>query len=99
MWPHLRLSICAADGTQLDADGLAAIALRRQACHVGLGPWSVPPDPSLEGAVGADGQPIDDFMVDAIFNGKFTIHDDGTVTASGKMTLIVPPEGCVWQPT
>ena len=99
VWPHLRLSINAADGTQLDADGLAALALRRQACHVGLGPWSVPPDPSSEGAVDADGQPVEDYTVDAILNGKFTIKANGTLTATGKMALIVPPEGCVWQPT
>jgi hypothetical protein len=90
VWPHLRLSIFAADGTQLDADGLAAAALRRQACHVAIGPWSVPADPDLD---------IDPYVVDAIFNGKFTIKADGTVTAAGKMALIVPPEGCVWQPT
>jgi hypothetical protein len=99
VWPHLRLRIRAADGTQLDADGLAVAAQRRQACHVGIGPWSVPADPALDGAVGADGQPLADYVVDAILNGKFTIKANGTLTATGKMALIVPPEGCVWQPT
>ncbi len=27
------------------------------------------------------------------------IHSNGTVTATGKSTLIVPPEGCTWAPT
>ena len=48
VWPHLRLSIYDQDGTKLNADSLVAIAQRRQACHVVIGPWSLPPDRSLQ---------------------------------------------------
>jgi hypothetical protein len=93
VWPHLRLSIHEADGTKLDADMFVAFAQRRQACHVSIGPWSVPPDPSLAELE------LGDVVVDALFNGGWVIHANGTVTAKGKSTLIVPPEGCVWAPT
>ncbi len=93
VWPHLRLSIHDADGTKLDADMHVAFAQRRQACHVSIGPWSVPPDPSL------DELDLDDVVVSALFNGGWVIHSNGTVTATGKSTLIVPPEGCTWAPT
>ncbi len=60
VWPHLRLSIHDADGTKLDADMHVAFAQRRQACHVSIGPWSVPPDPSL------DELDLDDVIVNAL---------------------------------
>jgi hypothetical protein len=90
IWPHLRLTIHAADGTQLDADTLVTSAQMRRACHVGIGPWSVPADPAL------DDLDVDDVPVDALLDGSWTIHDDGTVTATGKSTLIMPPQGCQW---
>jgi hypothetical protein len=92
VWPHLRLNGFAADGTPLDTDLLVIQAQRRQACHVSIGPWSVPPDPD-----GASGR--DDTDVDAILYGGWTIHADGRVTAYGRSTLIMPPEDCVWAPT
>jgi hypothetical protein len=92
IWPHLRLSIHNADGVQLDADALVSSAQMRRACHVGIGPWSVAPDPALEDV------DVDDVTVDAILDGSWTIHDDGTVTAAGKTALIMPPQGCQWSP-
>src|SRR5690606_3597754 len=47
VWPHLRLTIRDADGTRHDADALVVAAQNRQACHVGTGPWALPPDPRL----------------------------------------------------
>ena len=48
VWPHVRLTVREADGTRLDADALVAAAQGRQACHVGTGPWALPPDPRLD---------------------------------------------------
>jgi hypothetical protein len=95
VWPHLRLTIRDRDGTRLDADLLLTAAQRRLACHVGIGPWSVPPDPRLDDV---DDDIRDDVEVSAILDGRFTLHSDGTVTAYGKSALIVAPEDCQWAP-
>jgi len=95
IWPHLRLTILGPDGALLDADTLAARAQQRQACHVAIGPWSVPADPRLAG-VRADVR--DQIEVSAILNGGWTLHRDGTVTAHGRSALIVAPEDCAWAP-
>jgi hypothetical protein len=92
VWPHLRLTIFDHDGTRLDADRLVVEAQRAQACHVGIGPWSVPVDATIDGARRSD---ID---VDAILNGGWLLRADGTVTARGRSALILPPEGCEWAP-
>jgi hypothetical protein len=92
VWPHLRLTIREPDGTRVDADVLVTSSQTRRACHVALGPWSVPADPAL-----AD-LDVDDVEVDAILDGSFTIHGDGTVTAVGRSALIVPPQSCQWAP-
>jgi hypothetical protein len=47
VWPHIRLTVRDAHGNRLDADKLVMAAQNRQACHVGAGPWSSPPDPRL----------------------------------------------------
>jgi hypothetical protein len=47
IWPHLRLTIREADGTRVDADVLVSSSQGRRACHVAIGPWSVPEDPDL----------------------------------------------------
>ena len=91
VWPHLRLSGFDAEGNALDTDLLVLRAQRRQACHVSIGPWSVPPDPT--GSAGRD-----DVDVDAVLFGGWTIHADGRITAYGRSALIVPPEDCVWAP-
>ena len=93
VWPHLRLSIYDQDGTKLNADSLVAIAQRRQACHVVIGPWSLPPDRSLRDL------DLDDAVTEPILSGSWTVHGDGTLTATGKSAQIVPPEGCTWSPT
>ncbi|TDT18007.1 hypothetical protein BDK89_3621 [Ilumatobacter fluminis] len=90
VWPHLRLSIYDADGTRLDADAMVLDAQRRQACHVGIGPWSVPIDPDA-----VIDEPID---VTTYIAGGWTIHTNATVTAYGQSALIVPPQECVWAP-
>jgi hypothetical protein len=90
VWPHIRLRAAGPDGAPLDADALVVAAQLRQACHVGIGPWSVPaspPDPDRE-----------DVFVSALLDGGWTIHADGTVTAVGRAALIVPPVDCVWAP-
>ena len=90
VWPHLRLSIYAVDGTRLDADSMVLDAQRRQACHVGIGPWSVPIDPDAE---------IDEAIdVTTYVAGGWTIHTNATVTAYGQSALVVPPQECVWAP-
>jgi hypothetical protein len=91
VWPHVRLTIRDPQGVRLDADRLVTEAQQRQACHVGIGPWSVPEDPQLGDARGT-------VRVSAILNGGFVLHDDGTVTAFGRSALILPPEDCVWAP-
>jgi hypothetical protein len=97
VWPHLRLTIRDRDGVRLDADRLVFEAQRRQSCHVGLGPWSVPIDTRLDDELAVYGE-LADTDVSAIINGGWTIHDDGRVSAYGKSALILPPEGCVWEP-
>jgi hypothetical protein len=89
VWPHLRLTIRNAEGVRIDTDLLVNAAQQRQACHVAIGPWSVPEDPDADHVDVAD---------DAIMTGGWTIHDDGTVTAFGRSALILPPQGCVWAP-
>ena len=92
VWPHLRLTVREADGTMLNADQLLAAAQFRQACHVGIGPWSAPADPAVSGL------DLDDLNVSASVYGGWTIHGDGTVTAKGKSALILPPTDCAWTP-
>jgi hypothetical protein len=92
VWPHLRLTIRDADGTRLDADALVAAAQERQACHVAIGPWSVPVDARLADA------DRDDVEVGAFDHGGWTLLDDGTVTAYGGSALVLPPGGCEWTP-
>ena len=95
IWPHLRLTIHNPDGSLLDADALVVAAQQRQACHVAIGPWSVPADPRLAD-VGRDVR--GNIEVSAILNGGFTLRSDGTVTAHGRSALILAPEDCVWAP-
>ncbi len=92
VWPHLRLTGYAGDGTPLDTDLLVLQAQRRQACHVSIGPWSVPADTERD-------RSRRDVDVDTAFYGGWTLESNGTVTATGRSTLILPPEDCVWAPT
>ena len=95
IWPHLRLTIHDADGTMLDADTLVEEAQRREACHVAIGPWSVPADERLAG-VGREFR--SKVEVSAFENGGFTLHANGTVTAHGRSALVLAPEDCFWAP-
>ncbi|MFW2336474.1 MAG: hypothetical protein ACN4IE_21980, partial [Ilumatobacter sp.] len=94
VWPHIRLTIRDHTGLRLDTDSLVVAAQRSQACHVGIGPWSVPRDERLDDDESARSS-VD---VDAILNGGWTLEDDGTVTAFGRSALILAPEGCEWAP-
>jgi hypothetical protein len=93
VWPHLRLTIFDAEGIRLDADVLVAAAQHRLACHVGIGPWSVPADPRASDREGGS-----DIEVSAIINGGWTLHRDGTITAYGRSALVLAPEDCLWAP-
>ncbi len=96
VWPHLRLTIYDADGTRLDTDLLVSRAQRRQACHVSIGPWSVPVSgPIARAARSSDGDVV---VVADGEDGGWTIHTSGSVTAYGKAALIVAPEDCEWAP-
>ena len=78
VWPHLRLTITALDGTPIDADGPVVQALFRQTCTVGIGLWSVPPNPAV-----FDG-PIGDIEVPAgDLSGHWMITASGQVQATG----------------
>ncbi len=108
VFPHIRLTIRDRDGTRLDADALVIAAQQRHACHVGIGQWSLPADlrlinsndVELDDGDQPDGYDrLDQVDVDAWFNGGFRIHSNGTVTAYGPSTLIVPPGGCQWAPS
>jgi hypothetical protein len=96
VWPHLRLTIRDRDGVRLDADLLVADAQTRMACHIGIGPWSVDPDPRLDEV---DDDLRGDVDVSALLDGGWTLHADGTVTAFGNAALIHAPAGCEWSPT
>jgi murein DD-endopeptidase MepM/ murein hydrolase activator NlpD len=93
VWPHLRLVIRDVDGSRLDADALVAQAQFRQACHVGIGPWSLGPNPDW--VEGRDPAAIE---VTAYDNGGWTFHADGSVTAYGRSALILAPQDCSWAP-
>ena len=94
VWPHLRLTITALDGTPIDADGPVVQALFRQTCTVGIGLWSVPPNPAV-----FDG-PIGDIEVPAgDLSGHWTITASGQVQATGLAALMYPTPGCLWSPT
>jgi hypothetical protein len=98
VWPHIRLTIRDQDGTRLDADALVVAAQRAQACHVGIGPWSVPADRRLDARANTASEQRSDVDVSAILNGGWTLESDGTVTAFGRSALILAPEGCEWAP-
>ncbi len=94
-WPHIRLTIRDRHGDRLDADVLVAEAQVRQACHVGIGPWSISRDPRL---ADVDRSVRDHERVDIPWIGSFILRRDGTVTALARSALILPPEGCIWSP-
>ena len=93
VWPHLRLTITALDGTPIDADGPVVQALFRQTCTVGIGPWSVPPNPAVfDAPIGITNVPAGDLA------GNWTITASGQVQATGLASLVYPTPGCLWSP-
>ena len=91
--PHIRLTITDLDGTPVDAYGPVIDALFRQACSVGLGPWS-----SVPGALGVD--PVTTETTDDTrdIDSEWVITSTGEVVASGWAAMIYPNEGCGWAP-
>ena len=93
VWPHLRLTITALDGTLIDADGPVVQALFRQTCTVGIGPWSVPPNPAVfDDPIGVTQVAAGDLA------GNWTITASGQVQATGLAALVYPTPGCLWSP-
>lgn len=91
VWPHLRLVGYDVDGVRLDTDRLVLEAQRRQACHVAIGPWSMPAQPVEQRTARVARQ-------HAYQNGSWTVHRNGTVTAIGRSALVLPSQGCIWAP-
>lgn len=91
--PHIRLTIVDLDGTPVDAYGPVIDALYRQACSVGIGPWSTLPN-------GTDLAPVtvettdDNDRIDS----EWVITATGEVLASGWAAMIHPSEDCAWAP-
>ena len=91
--PHIRLTIEDLDGTPVDAYGPVIDALFRQACSVGIGPWSGPPTGELHDPVTTE-TTDDNRDIDS----EWVITSTGQVTATGWAAMIYPNEGCGWAP-
>jgi hypothetical protein len=91
--PHIRLSIVDLDGTPVDAYGPVIDALFRQACTVGVGPWSGVPNGS-----GLDPVTIETTDDSREIDSEWVITETGEVIASGWAAMIYPNEGCGWAP-
>ena len=91
--PHIRLSIVDLDGTPVDAYGPVIDALFRQACSVGIGPWSGVPSGS-----GFDTVTTETTDDNRDIDSEWLITDTGEVTASGWAAMIYPSESCGWAP-
>ena len=91
--PHIRLTISDLDGTPVDAYGPVIDALFRQACSVGIGPWS-----GSETGVGL-GPVITETTDDSRdVDSEWEITSTGQVHASGWAAMIYPSENCGWAP-
>jgi hypothetical protein len=91
--PHIRLTITDLDGTPLDAYGPVIDAVFRQACSVGIGPWSGEPSSGNHAPVAIE--TIDD---DDAIDSEWVITPTGDVNASGWAAMIYPSEACGWAP-
>lgn len=91
--PHVRLTIVDLDGTVVDAYGPVIDALFRQACSVGIGPWSGVPSGG-----GFDPVTIETTDDNRKIDSEWVITDVGEVIASGWAAMIYPNEGCGWAP-
>jgi hypothetical protein len=101
VWPHLRLSITDVTGQPVDAQAPVVLALFRQQCTVGIGPWSVTAhadlldDPMDRVRVSAD---TGGEWTDPVIAGEWVIGRHGEVTAVGAAALVYPTTGCLWAP-
>jgi hypothetical protein len=91
--PHIRLTITDLDGTRLDAYGPVIDAVFRQACSVGIGPWSSRPTGGGHAPVTIESTD-DNPTVDS----EWVITASGDVNASGWAAMIYPSEACGWAP-
>jgi hypothetical protein len=91
--PHIRLTISDLDGTPVDAYGPVIDALFRQACSVGIGPWS--DLPSTSGLDTVITETTDD---NRQIDSEWELTPTGVVNASGWAAMIYPNEGCRWAP-
>ena len=91
--PHIRLTIQDLDGTPVDAYGPVIDALFRQACSVGIGPWSGPPTGELHDPVTTE-TTDDNRHIDS----EWVLTPTGEITAAGWAAMIYPNEGCGWAP-
>lgn len=91
--PHIRLTITDLDGTPVDAYGPVIDALYRQACSVGIGPWSVP-----QSAMGLEPVTTETTDNSRDIDSEWVITPTGQVNASGWAAMIYPNEGCGWAP-
>ena len=91
--PHIRLTITDLDGTPVDAYGPVIDALFRQACSVGIGPWSG--THYLSGLEQVTTETTDNSRdVDS----EWVVTPNGDVIASGWAAMIYPSENCGWAP-
>lgn len=91
--PHIRLTITDLDGTPVDAYGPVIDALFRQACSVGIGPWSGSQPGS--GFVSVVTETTDDRRD---IDSEWEVTSTGQVNASGWAAMIYPSEHCEWAP-
>jgi hypothetical protein len=92
--PHIRLTITDLDGTPVDAFGPVIDALFRQACTVGIGPWSG--THYLSGLDEVTTESTDDSRA---IDSEWVVTSTGDVVASGWASMIYPSETCEWAPT
>ena len=91
--PHIRLTITDLDGTPVDAYGPVIDALFRQACSVGIGPWS-----GLRNGLDLDPVVTETTDDDREIDSEWEITATGDVIASGWAAMIYPSERCGWAP-
>jgi hypothetical protein len=92
-YARLRIDITGPDGAPADAQRPVVAALFRQTCSVGIGPWSVPPNPAVAT------EPIEPILVGAGDDaGGWAISSSGQVSAIGRAALVHPSEACEWAP-
>lgn len=91
--PHVRLTITDLDGTPVDAYGPVIDALFRQACSVGIGPWSG--THYLSGLDEVTTETTDDSRD---IDSEWVVTSTGDVIASGWAAMIYPSESCGWAP-